>query len=265
MDLAADLVVGSLSRRPTVIAVDSMQVYKEIPIITNQGLGKRAELTSIVSVSEEWSMARHKYACERITENSKAPFVFDAGTGMYLNAILLDIPIAPMVDTETRQRAEVASARKPNPRRSSREMELEMAGYGKRGSIWEGDLRYDTTLVYLRPKRESLDVAIEKRSSKITHSGLKEAAALAEKFPEGIPNRSVRDSIGVKELVDYNRGKISLEEAESRISTRTRQLSRRQMKWFDKLSSVLQNRAQVYVAETPQAAEKAIQEFASQL
>ncbi len=39
------------------IAVDSMQVYREIPAITNQARRRLAELIGIVPVTEEWTVA----------------------------------------------------------------------------------------------------------------------------------------------------------------------------------------------------------------
>ncbi len=52
-------------------------------------------------------------------------------------------------------------------------------------------------------------------------------------------NDSVRQSIGVRELSSYIRGEIPLDEAEIRISARTRRLARRQIRWFDKLARTL--------------------------
>src|SRR5215216_4909901 len=48
------------------LAVDSMQVYKEIPVITNQARRRPAELVGIVSVTDEWTVARHKSLAEEI-------------------------------------------------------------------------------------------------------------------------------------------------------------------------------------------------------
>ena len=43
-----------------------MQVYREIPRITNQARGRAAELAGMVSVAEEWTVARHKMSAEAI-------------------------------------------------------------------------------------------------------------------------------------------------------------------------------------------------------
>jgi tRNA dimethylallyltransferase len=232
---------------PTLV-VDSMQVYRDIPTITNQARRRPAELVGIVSVAEEWTVARHRERAEETIEGIDTPFVLDAGTGMYLNAIILGFPLAPKVAEQTRRVAQNIAAGAPNPRRASRAKELELAGATQRGSIWDGDLRYDTTILYLRPKREKLDAAIAKRSEMIVRDGLEEAARIREITGA---NASVMDSIGVRELVSHLDGEVTIEEARDQISTRTRRLARRQIRWFDKLSRTLQERADISVGESP--------------
>ncbi|MGB3635871.1 MAG: hypothetical protein WA982_17675 [Rubrobacteraceae bacterium] len=260
-DLAGDLLSEGFSTYSQVMVVDSMQVYKEIPIITNQHRSRPAELTGIVSVSQEWTMAHHRAACDELAIKAKSPFVLDVGTGMYLNSILLDIPISPRVPERLRKQAESQSSDESNPRRASRELELELAGAEQRGSIWEGSLRYDVEMMYLRPERSALDTSIAARSSKITRNGLQEALALTEMLPEGIPNRSVKESIGVKELVLHTEGMLSLEEAERQIHIRTRRLARRQLRWFDKLTKTLTGRTNTTVSEEPISLQKPIEDY----
>jgi tRNA dimethylallyltransferase len=229
-----------------------MQVYWEFPTITNQARRRLAELVGIVSVTEDWTVARHKARAEEIIAGLDAPFVLDAGTGMYLNAILLGIPLAPKVEAGTRHLAQEITAGASNPRRASRAKELELAGAPERDSIWDGALRYDTTVLYLRPSREVLDTAIAIRSQKIVREGLEEAANLKELVEAGAKvNASVMDSIGVRELLDHLDGETTIEAAENQIATRTRQLARRQVRWFDKLGRTLRGRADITVAEGP--------------
>jgi tRNA dimethylallyltransferase len=234
------------------LAVDSMQVYREIPTITNQARRRPAELVGIVSVAEEWTVARHKARAEEIIGLTEVPFVLDAGTGMYLNTILLDVPLAPKVEATTRRTAQRLTAGAPNPRRASRARELELAGAASRYSIWDGEPRYDTAIIYLRPDRETLDAAICRRSEDILRGGLEEVAKLVEMQRAGARiNASVADSIGVHELTEHLSGKISAEDAESLINTRTRQLARRQLRWFDKLARTLEGRIPITVLQNP--------------
>lgn len=264
-DLAAEQLTESYAQHIPVLVVDSMQVYKELRIITNQERRREAELTGVVSVSEEWTMARHRRAADKLTQGLKTPFILDAGTGMYLNAIILDIQISPRVPEELRHRATAMSTKATNPRHAAREIELRLAGTPRRGSIWSGDLRYDLEVLYLRPDKEKLDAAIAERSAKISRRGVEEAAALVEKYPQGIPNPSVRESIGVRELTEYVKGRMAFEEAERDIRVRTRRLARRQMRWFDKLASKLKDRTEISVSDTTSDAERALQKHLNKL
>jgi tRNA dimethylallyltransferase len=240
------------------IVVDSMQVYRELPVLTNQARGRAAELVGVVSVTERWTVARHRQGAERVIESVPGrDFVLDAGTGMYLNAVLLDIPLAPQVSPALRRRAneEVSQSEadgESNVRRAARAKELELAGAENRRSIWHGDLRYETNIFYLRPNRPKLDAAIARRSRKIVREGVQEAEHLRTMIAAGAPvNPSVTDSVGVRELIQYLSGDLSLHEAEDRINVRTRQLARRQMRWFDKLARTLEGRARIHVLTKP--------------
>ena len=236
---------------PTLV-VDSMQVYSEIPKITNQARRRPAELVGIVSVTETWTVASHKARAEQIVAGTETPFVLDAGTGMYLNAIILDVVLAPKVVPSTRRIAESLTAGAENQRRASRQKELELAGAPPRRSIWGGEPRYDITVIYLRPNSETLDAAISRRSEKTAREGLEEAAKLMEMESSGAQvNASVADSIGVRELAEHLSGSLSFEEARSRMTTRTRQLARRQTRWFDKLSQTLRGRVPTVVFDNP--------------
>lgn len=234
------------SRVPTLV-VDSMQVYREIPVISNQARRRPAELTGIASVTEEWTVARHREAAEEILDREDGPFVLDAGTGMYLNAILLDIELAPKVTEAIRERAATMAVGASNPRREARARELEISGAPARRSIWASETRYDTTLIYLRPERPTLDAAISRRSEKIAREGQKEAHDLLGTRL----NPSVADSIGVREMMRHARGTLTLDDARERISTRTRRLARRQMRWFDKLLRESSSEMRALVVEDP--------------
>ncbi len=253
----ADEISGRLSEAcgvwvPTVV-VDSMQVYRELPEITNQARSRPAELVGVVPVSREWTVAEHRRQAHGIIEGSRAPAaVLDAGTGMYLNATVLDIPLAPKVPRELRLRAQRAAAGASNPRREARRIELELYGAPERGSIWEGEPVYELTLIYLRPERPALDAAIDRRSERIARRGLPEARTLQALLDAGVPvSPSVLGSIGVRELLAHLRGELSLEEARRLISTRTRHLARRQMRWFDKLARTLSGKAHTTVVSSP--------------
>ena len=242
---------------PTLV-VDSMQVYREIPVITNQARRRPAELVGIVSVTDEWSVADHRARAEEITGSAaRTHFVLDAGTGMYLNALLLDFPLAPRVSPEIRKLAQAEAADEQNPRRAARTRELILSGARERGSIWEGELRHETSIVYLRPDRSQVDAAIAERSRKIARDGQREAGLIREMIEDGVKiSPQVMDSVGVRELLQYLSGTLTLEQAEERIATRTRRFARRQMRWFDTLIRTLEGRTRVTVLKDRHQASK---------
>jgi tRNA dimethylallyltransferase len=229
-----------------------MQVYGGLERISNQARRRPAELVGVVPVTERWTMARHRDATEAFVGASGGHFVLDAGTGMYLNAILLGTPLAPPVPAEIRDQAQREAARAPNPRRASRERELAMVGAEERGSIWDGEPRYRTRLLYLRPERAALDRRITLRSKKIAQEGLEEAAILKRMVEAGEDvNPSVLESVGVRELLDVVSGRLPPAQSEERLAARTRRLARKQLRWFDKLARTLEGRAGVTVSESP--------------
>ncbi len=260
-ELAENLsVVSGDSSWATTIVVDSMQVYREIPVITNQARARPAKMLSIVSVVEEWTVARHKERAEALITSlpPNLPFVLDAGTGMYLNALVLDIPLAPKVPPAVRVEAEKRARGAENPKRAARKLELELAGYSERGSIWSGKLRYDANFIYLRPPREDLDRNIRTRSSKIVREGGDEEARRL--LDSGIePNPSVREAIGVKEMLLCASGRLSDREAEASIAVRTRRLARRQIRWFDKLLCNLPDDTSITIVENGADARSSIE------
>ena len=246
--LASSLSGGWGGWVPTLV-VDSMQVYEEIPQTTNQRRERPAELVGIASVEEEWTVARHKGRAQELISGlaDGSPFVLDAGTGMYLNAIVLGIPLAPKVPAEIREEARRASEGAMNPRRASREEELRLGGAPERGSVWAGRPLYGASFVYLRPERHLLDARIAERSSGIVRRGIGEGHELLALDP----NPSVRRAVGPKEMMQLASGEISEGEAEEKIAARTRRLARRQMRWFDKLVRTLPESTQKTVVEVP--------------
>lgn len=223
-------------------------MYREIPETTNQSRRRPAEMVGVVSVTEDWTVARHREMACGILARTDIPFVLDAGTGMYLNALFLDVKLAPKVHTDIRNRAGILAAESDNPRRTARDIELDMAGAEKRASIWDGDLGYETTLLYIRPDRDVLDRNIELRSFHIIQNAVPEAELLQEMSGIGLEiGPQILGAIGIREMLGLLSGTLTEQEARSKIAIRTRQLARRQMRWFDKLVRTISGRATVKV------------------
>ena len=255
--MLAETISEKFGEWATTLVVDSMQVYREVPLLTNQGRTRAAEMVGIVSVADEWTVAHHKDRSESIISSLSAdlPFVLDAGTGMYLNAILLDIPLAPKAPAEVQAKAANLAVNATNPRREARRLELDLTGTPERGSIWgtrKSQMIYDATFLYLRPERSELDRNIAVRSSRISRDGLWEAKRLIGSGT--LPNPSARTAIGIKEMLLVASGELHSNQAEEQIAIRTRRLARRQIRWFDKLIRNLPDTTPHIILDTPKAA-----------
>lgn len=246
--------IADLLNLPTVL-IDSMQVYREIPEITNQNRDREAFLRGIISIEDEWNVALHRKAAREIVEKyGNRGFVADAGTGMYLNAVIMDIKLSPRAPTHLREKAalDTQDSFTPNRRRQLRQRELELMGE-TRGSIWNGELLYQTTVLYIRPSIETLKKRILARSLAIAEQGCEEARRILDKGLR--PNASVRDSIGLSEMLGVARGELSQKEATDLIARRTGKLARNQRKWFDKLTRKLDGKArEISIIEDPHGA-----------
>ena len=81
-------------------------------------------------------------------------------------------------------------------------------------------------------------------------NGLEEAGRLTDMAAVGTSiSPQVMDSVGVRELYGHLSGTLSLQQAQDLISTRTKRLARRQIRWFDKLTRTLDGRARITVLE----------------
>ncbi len=257
-DDIADFLSQRTGARVPNIVVDSMQVYKEIPIISNQPRRRSAELVGVASVAEEWNVAKHREASDSIIEDCDSDMcVLDAGTGMYLNAILTDMHLAPKVEARHRQVAEdivTVTSAVENPRRDIREMELELSGASPRRSVWDADLRFVTDLIYIRPAKEKLARSIERRTRNITERAEPEIQCLRDMMSEGISiSPQVKGAIGIREMDGYLEDAITLDQAASGITSRTRALAKRQLTWFDKLAKTLGSKPDSKIIEIAEA------------
>ena len=96
----------------------------------------------------------------------------------------------------------------------------------------EHKMIYDACLIGLTDDRTVLYDRINKRVDVMYETGLvEEVKAL---FDEGIPaeSQSIR-AIGYKELYDYFKGFISLEESKELIKRNSRRYAKRQYTWFN--------------------------------
>jgi tRNA dimethylallyltransferase len=89
--------------------------------------------------------------------------------------------------------------------------------------------RYSRHIVALRHDREYLRRRIADRIDRMFDQGLVEEIGFLERRPLG---KTASQAIGYVEVMEYQSGKLSLEEAKEEMRRRTWVLARRQMTWL---------------------------------
>ncbi|OFW52348.1 MAG: hypothetical protein A2146_05235 [Actinobacteria bacterium RBG_16_67_10] len=98
----SELVAAALGTE--VVSADAMQVYRGLPILTNQPTSP-TRLVAIRDLADEFSVGEYtRLAHEEIDDLVRAngAAVVSGGTGLYLRAALVDLELPPAVDAETR-------------------------------------------------------------------------------------------------------------------------------------------------------------------
>ena len=247
-----------------VINADSMQVYREAPILTAQP-DKEAQaraphrLYGHVPARELYSVGRYEADARRALadarEAGKLP-IFVGGTGLYFSALTEGLARIPPVPAAIREQArallaeigveelhrrlmardpETAAGLRPSdPQRNLRAYEV-FEATGRPLSAWQRE-RHAPLLEGLRlarfvldPPRPWLRARVARRfEMMLDHGGLEEALALADLDP-ALPAAKL---LGLRPLIAHARGEAEREAAIEVAVTATRQFAKRQMTWF---------------------------------
>jgi tRNA dimethylallyltransferase len=241
-----------------IVSADSMQVYRGLPVLTNQP----ARPTRLVGVWEldheasvgEYAELAHQAVDEALTEGI-TPLVV-GGTGLYLRAALveLDLPPAPPLGARPRfeelydslgpERAHALLA-ECDPRaaetvhandrkRVVRALELADAGESLARSpsrLWTRETRHPTLLFGLDVPKEVLAARIEARTRAMFEHGVEEEVARAAAGPLSSTAAQV---IGLREITELPR-----EEATVAIVRRTLQYAAYQRKWMRRIPGLV--------------------------
>jgi tRNA dimethylallyltransferase len=247
-----------------VINADSMQVYREAPVLTAQPDAQaqaRAphRLYGHISAKEAYSTGRYaedaREALAMARAMGKVP-IFAGGTGLYFTALTEGLAQIPPIPTDIRAKARAlledigvgelhkrlalrdpetaGQLRSSDPQRTLRAYEV-LEATGRPLSHWQ---RETSTPVLeglrlarfvLDPPRPLLRAAIAERfEAMLAHGGLREALALADLDP-ALPAAKL---LGLRHLIGLARGERTREAAISEAVTATRQFAKRQMTWF---------------------------------
>jgi tRNA dimethylallyltransferase len=228
-----------------IISIDSMKVYRRMDI----GTGK----------PPKEARERVKYHLIDVVEPSESfsPIIAVGGTALYIKALLYGLFEGPGADEqirkELRTQAEAegleqlyhqleiidptaAERISPNDtKRIIRALEVYQLT-GKPISSLQKQFnaespRHNWTIIGLRREKTDASSRINSRAKKMIAAGLVDEvkSLLAEEKPL---SKQARCAIGYAEIIDYLKGKISLEDAIELIKKHTRRLAKNQRTWF---------------------------------
>ncbi len=233
-----------------VVSADSMQVYRGLPIATNQPSAEQLarvphHLVAVVGPGEEFSVARYADLAHAAVDDALARdrrAILAGGSGLYLRAGLEALasadPAALRARLHTCDPATFAAIDNRNPRRVVRALEALRDGPDgprpARDRLWsDAGLRHATRLFCLDVDRERLRQRVEGRVDEMFQRGLlDEVAALPRPL-----SRTVAQAIGVREMLAVLAGELTLDDARARMKARTRGYVRRQLTWMRKLNA----------------------------
>lgn len=250
--------------RGTVINADSMQVYRDLAVLTARP--SPAELArvphrlfGVLDASELCSAARWLALTEveiaAAVREGRVPIVV-GGTGLYLKALLRGLAPVPEIPAEVRHAARAlhkeiggerfhaalakrdpVSAARLNPgdtHRLIRAYEVVTAS-GRSLMDWQREqaptIRPSVAAIMLLPARDALYAAIDARFASMADAGaLDEVKALmARHLSSDLP---ALKAVGVQELAAHLRGETTLKAAVAAAQQASRRYAKRQMTWL---------------------------------
>ena len=246
-----------------IINADSMQVFKEIKILSARPedyKNIKHHLYGFVSVKKNFSTGEWiKYTEKKINEilkKKKTPVIV-GGTGLYFKSLINGIAQIPNISKAKRDKIIKLFNQigvdefykklvKLDPKCKNKIIKndkqrmirfYEVKFYTKKSIFdWQKNTKnnfkdINFKKIFLNFPREVLLVKIEKRFKKMVDQG---AIIEAKKFKKlGVSKILTSNNIlGLKEIMSYLEGKMTLKEAVERSIIRTRQYIKRQMTWF---------------------------------
>jgi tRNA dimethylallyltransferase len=238
-----------------VVSADAMQVYRGLPILTNQP-ERPTRLVGIREVSEEMSVGEYAElahsAIDDLVERRGSALVA-GGTGLYLRAALAELELPPRVAAEVRERWDAAyeiapeaafaelRARDPRAaalvhpndrRRVVRALELTDAGASlapREGRLWAGRTRRPTLIAGLRIPSEVLAGRIERRAHEMFARGVVDEVRRAREV-----SATAAKALGLQEVLE-----LSPDDAERALVARTVRYAAYQRKWMRRIPDIV--------------------------
>ena len=240
------------------VSADAMQVYRGLPILTNQP-ARETRLVGVWPLDHEASVAEYQELAHAAIDEALAarrtPVVV-GGTGLYLRAALADLAFPPPPDPGAREHFErlydrlgpersyeLLAERDPaaaarvhanDRRRVVRALELREAGDSlapDRDHLWADELRHPTVIFGLDVPRDVLTARIAERTRTMLERGAEEEALRALAGPISATARHI---MGLREL-----GGLPREEALEALEQRTRRYAAYQRKWMRRIPGLV--------------------------
>jgi tRNA dimethylallyltransferase len=241
-----------------ILSVDSMQVYRGMDVGTAKPTAsERAEiphhLIDLVDPTEEFTVARFVELADEVIGKARAPLIATGGTPLYYKALFEGLFEGPPADASIRQRlaqeppealhrrltkvdpAAAARIHANDTRRVIRALEVhELTGRPITSfqTDWSAPThRHPATWVGLTWDKDALNRRINARvKSMIADGWLDETRELLRRY--GNLSKTASEATGYADLIAHLQGKTRLDDAIEQIKISTRQLARKQMKWF---------------------------------
>ena len=233
-----------------IINADSMQVYKEVKILSARPNNKsiKHHLYGFVSVKKSFSTGSwYKLASKKIKNINKKGRIalVVGGTGLYFKALtdgLSQIPEVPKIRVNSKLDKEyiLKNSRifKGIPINDKQRLQRAFSVYKYTGKpLWQWQKKNKKTFkagefikIYLQPSKPEIENRIKKRFDQMLQEGAIQEVENFKKIRVNSTNSS-NFIIGLEEISEFLNKKISLDELKEKVLVRTRQYAKRQFTW----------------------------------
>lgn len=242
----------------TLVSADAMQVYRGLPVLTNQS-ARETELVGIWDLDHEASVAEYAELAHAAVDRGLAQGLLPVvvgGTGLYLRAALVELDLPPQPAPGVREQweaeydrlgpdaaHELLAERDPaaaalvhanDRRRVVRALELAESGASlapREGRLWSEETRHPTLIVGLELPPEVLDARIEARTRRMFEDGVEEEVLRALGGPISSTARTIH---GLRDIAELPRA-----EALEALIRRTRRYAAYQRKWMRRIAGLV--------------------------
>ena len=233
-----------------IINADSMQVYKEVKILSARPNDKSVKhhLYGFVSVKKNFSTGSwYKLAAKKIKEiNKKGKIALVVGgTGLYFKALtegLSEIPKVPKANMNLKLDKgyilKNTKIFKEIPINDKQRLQRALSVYKHTGKplwVWQKKNKKifktgEFIKIFLQPEKSKTESRIKERFDQMLREGAIEEAENFKKIRVNSVNSS-NFIIGLKEISEFLSKKISLNQLKEKVVIRSRQYAKRQLTW----------------------------------